>query len=258
MPTRLSSLGDAQSPRYCSNMVRIMFTSHWMGIGLTVLCLGTSGDAVVSPNPASARFRPRSAWIVCRDDRRCVARAPGIIPRAGCRGRIAANAAKPARRPSRYVPSPRGSAETVPPGEGVRPPAKGLGIRAHAPEEPRPKVAEPPKAEEPPKAVEPPRAGRPPKAKEPPKAKKSRNAKEPPKAKDPPLPAKQKTLRCLLPPSNPRLAISSGMNHMPTGNGPVARAACKESRFPTRKPHIHADSRMCFAKFSILTATAKR
>ena len=43
MQTGLSSLGDAQSSRYCSNMVRITLTSRWIGIGLMLLCLGISG-----------------------------------------------------------------------------------------------------------------------------------------------------------------------------------------------------------------------
>jgi hypothetical protein len=161
-------------------MVRRMSTSHWMGIGLTVLCLGTSGCCCA--DKGGERPLP-SAIYVDRLSRRPTVCDPcaGYHPTRWISWPDCCETCPP---PDQSVPSPRGSGEFVPPGESVRLPEVNSEVMPVPQEEPRPKIAEPPKADEPPNVAEPPGTKWLPKAKEPPKPKEPGNPVEPPKAKD--------------------------------------------------------------------------
>jgi len=149
MHVRLSSLGDAQFPRYCSNMVRIMLTSPWIGIGLTILCLGTSGGCRCV---ARTRKPPIPSAI-------CVDRLPRCPTLCGpCNGYHPTcwmawpDGCGTCPPPEQIVPVPRGPVGDALPGEGVRSNAKDLEVVPMPQEEP-PKAKEPlPKVKEPPQA----------------------------------------------------------------------------------------------------------
>ena len=157
MQTRLSSRGNAQSPKYGRNMVRIMFTNRWIGVGLTILCLGTSGGCCCRPDKVG---KPPLPSALCIDR---LPRGPNLCgPCAGYHPTCWmawSDCYTPCPPPEQVVPIPHGRAGDILPGEGVRSPDKDLEAVPMPQEESRPKVGKPPKAEEPlPKLERPPKA----------------------------------------------------------------------------------------------------
>jgi len=127
-------------------MVRITLTSFWIGIGLTILCLGTSGGCCCCPAKAG---KPPLPSALCIDR---LPRGPNLCgPCAGYHPTCWmawSDCYAPCPPPEQAAPIPYGRAGAILPGEGVQP-DKDLEAVPMPVEEPRPKARKPPKAEEP-------------------------------------------------------------------------------------------------------------
>jgi hypothetical protein len=166
-------------------MVKITFTSSWIGIGLMLLCLGMSGGCCCAdkagkpPLPSAMCIDPLPPGpTVC---------GPGYGYHPTC-WMAWSDCCRTCPPPEQVVPLPRGPAGDTPSGDGVRPPNRtDLEVVPVPHEEPRAKLPNPPKAEEPPPMLE--KHG---KAKEPPPMlEKTGNAKEPDLILEKPLKAKE-------------------------------------------------------------------
>jgi hypothetical protein len=126
-------------------MVRITLTNSWIGIGLTFLCLGTSGGCSCSDKVCQS---PSSALGVVR-----LPQVPSLCgPCGGYRPTCWmawSDCCPPCPPPEQAVSTPHGSAGDIRQGEDVRSPSKDMEVLPMPQEEPRPKVATPPEAEAP-------------------------------------------------------------------------------------------------------------